>query len=45
VLLNTSFNGRDEPIVCSVADAWHCFQATAIDVLVLERFVVAKARS
>lgn len=42
VLLNTSFNGKDEPIVCSLADAWNCFQSTAIDILVVERFVVEK---
>lgn len=42
VLLNTSFNGKDEPIVCTIADAWNCFVATGIDVLVLERFVVEK---
>jgi carbamoyltransferase len=42
VLLNTSFNGKDEPIVCRVADAWNCFTATGLDLLVLERFVVEK---
>ena len=42
ILLNTSFNGKDEPIVCSIADAWHCFQQTGIDALVLERFVIQK---
>lgn len=42
VLLNTSFNGKDEPIVCSVEDAWRCFMATDIDLLVLERFLVEK---
>ncbi len=42
VLLNTSFNGRDEPIVCSVEDAWDCFCSTDIDVLVLEGFVIEK---
>ena len=40
VLLNTSFNGKDEPIICTVADAWNCFRATGIDSLVLERFVI-----
>ncbi len=42
VLLNTSFNGKDEPIVCSIEDAWNCFRATGLDVLVLERFVIEK---
>ena len=42
ILLNTSFNGKDEPIVCSLADAWNCFQQTGIDTLVLERFVIQK---
>lgn len=43
VLLNTSFNGKDEPIVCSIEDAWRCFINTGIDLLVLERFVVKRA--
>jgi carbamoyltransferase len=42
VLLNTSFNGKDEPIVCNIEEAWNCFVATGLDVLVLERFVVGK---
>jgi carbamoyltransferase len=35
VLVNTSFNVRGEPIVCSPTDAYRCFMATAIDVLVM----------
>ena len=35
VALNTSFNVRGEPMVCSPADAFHCFVNTGIDVLVL----------
>jgi carbamoyltransferase len=42
VLINTSFNVRGEPIVCTPEDAWRCFRATDIDVLVLERFVMEK---
>ena len=42
VLLNTSLNGKDEPIVCTIEDAWNCFVATGIDALVMERFVVTK---
>jgi carbamoyltransferase len=43
VLINTSFNVRGEPIVCSPADAWRCFLATNMDVLVLEDCVAYKA--
>jgi carbamoyltransferase len=42
VLVNTSFNVRGEPIVGSPADAWRCFLATDMDVLVLEDCVVKK---
>jgi len=35
VLVNTSFNVRGEPIVCSPADAYQCFMGTAIDALVI----------
>jgi carbamoyltransferase len=35
VLVNTSFNVRGEPIVCTPTDAYRCFMATAIDCLVL----------
>ena len=43
VLVNTSFNVRGEPIVCSPADAYQCFMATEMDALVLEDHVVLKA--
>jgi len=43
VLVNTSFNVRGEPIVCTPADAYRCFMATDIDVLVLEDAVLYKA--
>ena len=33
VLVNTSFNVRGEPIVCTPEDAWRCFMGTAIDSL------------
>src|SRR5206468_12903300 len=36
VLINTSFNIRGEPIVCTPADAYRCFMASEMDVLVLE---------
>jgi carbamoyltransferase len=42
VLINTSFNVRGEPIVCAPQDAIRCFEATYLDVLVLENFVVEK---
>ena len=40
VLVNTSFNVRGEPIVCTPEDAYRCFLATDMDVLVLEDVVV-----
>ena len=42
VLINTSFNVRGEPIVCSPEHAYRCFMATNMDVLVLENFVLFK---
>ena len=42
VLVNTSFNGFQEPIVCSPRDAVRVFFGTGIDTLVLERFVIRK---
>jgi carbamoyltransferase len=41
VLLNTSFNRADEPIVRTPADAYRCFVAAGLDLLVLGRCVVA----
>lgn len=43
VLLNTSFNHRDEPIVCTPADALATFERISLDVLVLERCIVRRA--
>jgi carbamoyltransferase len=42
VLVNTSFNVRGEPIVCTPEDAYHCFMRTGIDYLVLENCLLAK---
>ncbi len=42
VLVNTSFNVRGEPIVCSVEDAFNCFMGTNLDILVLEDFILYK---
>jgi carbamoyltransferase len=44
VLINTSFNVRGEPIVCTPADALRCFLATEMDVLVMEDVVVYKVQ-
>jgi carbamoyltransferase len=42
ILVNTSFNVRGEPIVCTPEDAYRCFAATNMDALVLENFIVTK---
>ena len=42
VLVNTSFNVRGEPIVCSVEDAFNCFMGTDLDILVIEDFILFK---
>ncbi len=42
VIVNTSFNIRGEPIVCTPEQAWRCFMATDMDALVLERFLLLK---
>ena len=42
VIINTSFNIRGEPIVCTPEDAYRCFLACDMDVLVLEDFVLFK---
>ncbi|HOX56464.1 MAG TPA: carbamoyltransferase [Candidatus Paceibacterota bacterium] len=44
VIVNTSFNVRGEPIVCTPQDALRCFLATDMDVLVLEDFVLRKEK-
>ncbi len=41
-LVNTSFNVRGEPIVCTPQDAYRCFMRTEMDYLVLENFLLAK---
>ena len=45
VLLNTSFNVRGEPIVCSPDDALRCFFKTEMDTLVLGNFIIDKEHS
>ena len=42
VLVNTSFNIRGEPIVCSIEDAFKCFMGTELDILVCENFILQK---
>ena len=42
VLINTSFNVRGEPIVCTPEDAYRCFMGTEMDLLVLNDFVLAR---
>ncbi len=44
VVINTSFNIRGEPIVCTPENAYRCFLATNMDVLVMENFVLHKTR-
>ncbi|HYU08064.1 MAG TPA: carbamoyltransferase [Gemmatimonadales bacterium] len=44
VLVNTSFNVRGEPIVCTPADAYQCFMRTHIDYLVLGPFLLDKSQ-
>ncbi|MEK7583060.1 MAG: carbamoyltransferase [Patescibacteria group bacterium] len=42
VIVNTSFNVRGEPIVCSPEDAYVCFMRTDIDYLILENYIIDK---
>ena len=42
VVVNTSFNIRGEPIVCTPEEAYHCFMGTGMDVLVIENFLLLK---
>jgi carbamoyltransferase len=43
VIVNTSFNVRSEPIVCTPEEAYRCFMRTQIDTLVMENFLLKKA--
>ena len=43
VLVNTSFNVRGEPIVCTPEDAYRCFMRTEMDYLVIENLLLAKS--
>jgi len=44
VIVNTSFNVRGEPIVCTVEDAFRCFMGTNLDMLVCENFILYKEK-
>jgi len=44
VLVNTSFNVRGEPIVCTVEDAYRCFMGTDLDMLVCGNFILFKEK-
>ncbi|NNC95034.1 MAG: carbamoyltransferase [Chitinophagales bacterium] len=44
VLINTSFNLKGEPIVCSPEDAIRCFQSTGLDYLIIENFICSKPK-
>jgi carbamoyltransferase len=43
ILINTSFNIRGEPIVCTPFDAYKCMMGTGIDYLVLGRYLIRRA--
>ena len=42
VIVNTSFNVRGEPVVCTPKDAFMCFIRTGMDYLVLENYILDK---
>lgn len=42
MLINTSFNTKDEPIVCSPIDAFNCFKRTGMDILVIGNYILKK---
>jgi carbamoyltransferase len=42
VLINTSFNVRSEPIVCTPEDAYRCFMGTDLDLLVINNAILVK---
>lgn len=44
ILVNTSFNIRGEPIVCSIKDAFRCFMGTNLDILVIENLILYKSK-
>ena len=44
IVINTSFNVRGEPIVCTPHDAYLCFMRTEMDILVLENIILEKTK-
>jgi carbamoyltransferase len=42
VLVNTSFNVRGEPVVCSPDDAYRCFVNTEMDYLIMGNFIIER---
>jgi len=42
ILINTSFNIRGEPIVCTPYDAYKCMMGTGIDCLVMDKFLIKR---
>ena len=44
LVVNTSFNVRGEPIVCTVTDAYKCFMGTDLEMLVCENFILYKEK-
>ncbi|MFT6217176.1 MAG: carbamoyltransferase, partial [Roseivirga sp.] len=44
LLINTSFNIKDEPIVCTPADAYNCYVKTEMDYLFLGNFILTKKK-
>jgi carbamoyltransferase len=44
VIVNTSFNVRGEPIICTPEDAYRCFMRTEMDVLIIDNFILFKEK-
>ena len=42
VIVNTSFNVRGEPIICTPEDAFKCFMGTELDILIIGNFLLRK---
>ena len=45
IIINTSFNIRGEPIVCTPYDAYKCMMGTGIDYLVIDRFLIKRSEN
>ena len=44
MIVNTSFNMNEEPIVCTPEDAYRCFMRTEMDYLVINNYLLAKSK-